>query len=157
MTLLTNEVTWETVTKLCAGMDPNVFFPEIEWGRAEREQHMQEAKKICSMCPAQAMCLDRNGDERFGVFGNTTPDERVALGRLPVGWKACGVCDTPFKPQNQHHVYCGDKCRSRARSLTQRRYEQRKKVGRKYSATDRSEYNARRRERRRAQAAGSEA
>lgn len=149
MTLLDQETTWETVTKLCSDMDPSIFFPELEWTQQEKDRHMAEAKRICEMCPAREMCLERNLDERFGVVGGTTPDERMRSGRMSDGYQACGICGTIFMMARPGHKYCSQNCRRQARVMTQRRYEERHGIKDSPSQQQRNAYNARRREQRR--------
>jgi WhiB family transcriptional regulator, redox-sensing transcriptional regulator len=59
---------------LCAQTDPDAFFP----GKGEPTG---PAKAVCLACPVRTECLayalDR--DERFGVWGGTSPRERRAL------------------------------------------------------------------------------
>jgi WhiB family redox-sensing transcriptional regulator len=47
---------------------------------------MDGAKAVCRACPAQAECLDWavQADERAGVWGGTSPDERTQIRRA---WK----------------------------------------------------------------------
>ena len=62
---------------VCAQTDPEAFFPEGK-GASNRV-----AKKVCARCPVEAECLEWAlvHDERFGVWGNTSPNERKALRR----------------------------------------------------------------------------
>ena len=59
---------------LCKGRDPGLWFP----GRGASPD---EAKAVCRACPAQAACLDWaiQANERDGVWGGTSPDERILL------------------------------------------------------------------------------
>lgn len=59
----------------CAQTDPEAFFPEGK-GASNRA-----AKKVCARCPVEVECLEWAliNDERFGVWGNTSPNERRAL------------------------------------------------------------------------------
>ena len=61
---------------LCAQTDPEAFHPD-KGGSAE------PAKAFCRRCPAQADCLDYAlaHDERFGVWGGTSPRERDRIRR----------------------------------------------------------------------------
>jgi WhiB family transcriptional regulator, redox-sensing transcriptional regulator len=61
---------------LCAQTDPETFFPE-------RGTPTTPAKRICRACPVQDACLEYAlvHDERFGVWGGTSPIERRALRR----------------------------------------------------------------------------
>lgn len=71
---------------VCLGVDPVVFFPEIESARA-----VTEAKAICARCPVRTDCLadalepvplglpDHRNLELLGVWGGLTTVERRAL------------------------------------------------------------------------------
>lgn len=65
----------------CRGMDPAVFFhPDGERGHA-RARRAAYAKAVCAECPVVQTCgessLERN--ERFGVWGGMSEDERDAI------------------------------------------------------------------------------
>jgi WhiB family redox-sensing transcriptional regulator len=59
---------------LCAQTDPALFFPES--GESPRL-----ARSICAECPVRDLCLAwaLDHDERFGIFGGTTPAERKKI------------------------------------------------------------------------------
>ena len=67
------ETAW-MVEALCAQADPDAFFPG-------KGGPTGAAKAVCLACPVRTECLayalDR--DERFGVWGGTSPGERHAL------------------------------------------------------------------------------
>jgi WhiB family redox-sensing transcriptional regulator len=67
----------------CRDADPDLFFPVGPTGPALRQ--VDEAKRICGSCPAQARCLAWALDHGVtdGVWGGTTEDERRAVRRLP--------------------------------------------------------------------------
>jgi WhiB family redox-sensing transcriptional regulator len=64
--------------------DPDIFFPNGERGRALSQ--LEEARKVCDACPVRSECLALalGCDERHGMWGGTTPDERVAIRRGPI-------------------------------------------------------------------------
>lgn len=66
---------WNAVAA-CAGVDPDLFFPEGAGAAAKAE----DAKKICSRCPVLLACrrwaLETRQD--YGVLGGMTEDERRA-------------------------------------------------------------------------------
>lgn len=69
---------------LCAGMEPEVFFPEGVDGPALLD--VANAKAVCANCPVREECLDwalRIG-EAHGIWGGTTPSERRMLRRARV-------------------------------------------------------------------------
>jgi WhiB family redox-sensing transcriptional regulator len=55
----------------CAGMDPELFFPE-------RGMNPVEAKAVCGHCEVRADCLEYAlaGKEEYGIWGGCTPRER---------------------------------------------------------------------------------
>ena len=65
----------------CRDADADLFFPVGTMGPARRQ--IDEAKRICRACPAQAACLAWAIDHGItsGVWGGTTEDERRALRR----------------------------------------------------------------------------
>lgn len=50
-----------------------------------------DVKEICDRCPVAAICLTRNIDEPYGVFGGTTGYQRGLLTRR-IQRKRCPVC-----------------------------------------------------------------
>jgi len=66
----------------CGDADPDLFFPIGATGNALRR--IDEAKRICRLCPAQIQCLAwalENG-VTDGVWGGTTEDEQRAIRSL---------------------------------------------------------------------------
>ncbi len=65
----------------CLSADPDLFFP-IAPGTANGKQ-VALAQRICAGCPVRRECLDfalRNA-EMHGIWGGTTPEERVRARR----------------------------------------------------------------------------
>jgi WhiB family redox-sensing transcriptional regulator len=58
----------------CVGLDLNLFFPS-------KGVSGRNAKKICATCPVATECLDHalTVPEMHGVWGNTTPMERMDI------------------------------------------------------------------------------
>lgn len=67
---------------LCAQTDPEAFFPE-------KGDSNRDAKRICARCDVKAECLEwaLDNDERYGVWGGLSENERKKLrrNRVPVG------------------------------------------------------------------------
>jgi len=63
---------------LCAQSDPEMFFPEAG-GAADARQ----AKQVCGSCGVRAECLGYalEHDERFGIWGGLSQEERRGLKR----------------------------------------------------------------------------
>lgn len=65
----------------CLNTDPDVFFP-VAVGSAASKQ-VARAMRICASCTVRQQCLDfamRSG-EKDGIWGGTTPEERVRARR----------------------------------------------------------------------------
>jgi WhiB family redox-sensing transcriptional regulator len=66
---------------VCDQLPTDLFFPsgKSEGARTDEER----AKEVCSLCPVQAECLEFAlvHEERYGIWGGTTPDERRHLKR----------------------------------------------------------------------------
>lgn len=58
----------------CASVDPEAFFPN-------KGGSTREAKDICAKCEVRDFCLEEalENDERFGVWGGLTEQERKKL------------------------------------------------------------------------------
>lgn len=61
---------------VCAQTDPEAFFPE-------RGGAWAAAIRICQQCPVRAVCLQYalDHDERIGIWGATTANQRKAMRR----------------------------------------------------------------------------
>jgi WhiB family redox-sensing transcriptional regulator len=60
---------------VCAQTDPNLFYPEGKGFTGAK------AKEVCRTCPVRIQCLDwaLEHDERYGVWGGMTADQRAQL------------------------------------------------------------------------------
>lgn len=60
----------------CAGMDPDLWFPDRCDGAA-----LETAVAVCAGCPVRGRCLDYALNETlsYGIFAGTTPGERQLL------------------------------------------------------------------------------
>jgi WhiB family redox-sensing transcriptional regulator len=98
-------VTWRAVAA-CRDADPDLFFPIGTGGPARRE--IDEAKRICRTCPAQAQCLAWALDHGVtdGVWGGTTADDRRALRSLPgrIALTRRMTMATPAAGQNTENI-----------------------------------------------------
>lgn len=61
---------------VCAGLDPDLFFPE-------RGASSGEAKAVCRGCPVRSECLEHamSVPEKFGIWGGLSEKERRRLRR----------------------------------------------------------------------------
>jgi WhiB family redox-sensing transcriptional regulator len=63
----------------CRHAAPELFFPAGTTGPALSE--IEEAKKVCAVCPVQPQCLEfaLRTRQEFGIWGGTTEEERRLL------------------------------------------------------------------------------
>jgi WhiB family redox-sensing transcriptional regulator len=59
---------------VCSQTDPGLFF-------SDSTEDTAAAKRVCAGCPVRVRCLERamEADERWGVWGGTSEDERQRL------------------------------------------------------------------------------
>ena len=65
----------------CLNTDPDVFFPVAVGSSASKQ--VARAMRICAGCTVRQQCLDfamRSG-EKDGIWGGTTPEERIRTRR----------------------------------------------------------------------------
>jgi WhiB family redox-sensing transcriptional regulator len=67
----------------CRGLPAEVFFTTDDDRGSRRIAHEENAKRICRDCPVLRECLSHaiQAKETYGIWGATTPKERVALQR----------------------------------------------------------------------------
>jgi WhiB family redox-sensing transcriptional regulator len=65
----------------CRDVDIDVFYPLDNDRGFFAQQRVQQAKQICRSCPVIGVCLAvaLADDEKYGIWGGTTPDERARL------------------------------------------------------------------------------
>ena len=75
---MTAHVNWREAAA-CRDTDPDLFFPVSTAGPGLRQ--IEEAKRICRVCPVRTVCLAWALDHEVGpgVWGGTTEAERRAL------------------------------------------------------------------------------
>jgi WhiB family redox-sensing transcriptional regulator len=61
----------------CVASDPDLFFPFAAGAVSARQAN--QARRICARCPVRAQCLKFAMDipEAHGIWGGTTPQERL--------------------------------------------------------------------------------
>ncbi len=89
----------------CLDADPDLFFPIGTNGAALRQ--IEEAKRICRVCPAQVPCLAWALDNGVadGVWGGATEDERRVMRRRSARRTACKEDhdDTSYSAEHGEH------------------------------------------------------
>lgn len=62
----------------CRDADPDTCFPEND------EPHLiAKAIRMCETCPVVGFCLEYGLEERHGVWGGLSPDDRYKLAKSP--------------------------------------------------------------------------
>lgn len=68
---------------LCAGADPELWFPAGDPGTPGYERGAAVARGICAVCPVRAVCLELalalGREAREGIWGGLDPDQREVL------------------------------------------------------------------------------
>ena len=62
---------------LCQEVGVEVFFPPDD--KPVSRDFYRQAKRICDNCPVKKQCLDFGISDQYGVWGGTTPQERVKI------------------------------------------------------------------------------
>lgn len=62
---------------LCTQIGVEMFFPDDD--KTPTRERYKQAKLICSKCTEEEICLETFLEEPYGVFGNMTPAQRLAL------------------------------------------------------------------------------
>ena len=77
---LAEEWTWQQRGR-CQNLPSEVFFPE-DSARKSRRAREARAKRICLSCPVLDECREHaiRTPETYGIWGATTPRERLDLG-----------------------------------------------------------------------------
>jgi WhiB family redox-sensing transcriptional regulator len=65
----------------CISADPELFFPVAEGSAADGQT--RSALRVCAGCGVRQQCLDfaMTTGETHGIWGGTTPDERIRARR----------------------------------------------------------------------------
>ena len=73
-----------TTDAACKGCDPGLFYAtRTDGGRRTDDSLIVQAIAVCDGCQVRTECLDHalTTNEKYGVWGGTTPHERRALRR----------------------------------------------------------------------------
>jgi WhiB family transcriptional regulator, redox-sensing transcriptional regulator len=83
----------------CLSADPELFFP-IATGAAATRQ-VTQAQQICARCGVRQQCLDfaMQTGETHGIWGGTTPEERIRVRRRDMRRRRAGRSWRPETPE----------------------------------------------------------
>jgi WhiB family transcriptional regulator, redox-sensing transcriptional regulator len=78
---MTDYATEWRAASACLSADPELFFPIAEGAAADPET--STALRVCAGCAVRQQCLDfaMATGEAHGIWGGTTPDERIRARR----------------------------------------------------------------------------
>lgn len=116
----------------CKGEPADVFFPRhARHGRRGRDNSVyRTARSICAACPVRAECLTHAiaHDERHGMWGGHTPEERDVMPGERLGTRptTCAVCGGLAWTKSGQRVLCHS-CREVRHRDRNRAYIARKK------------------------------
>jgi WhiB family redox-sensing transcriptional regulator len=83
---------WHTQGE-CRTMDQSLFFPAADLDGHARLNQERLAKSICETCPVKDPCREfaLAGSESYGIWGGTTPTERLRIARRRRRYRVVGV------------------------------------------------------------------
>ena len=71
-------------TASCKGKHEDLWFPPFKEERDLAESHYYEiGKMVCATCPIREKCALLGAEEEFGLWGGTTPKERMSGTTVP--------------------------------------------------------------------------
>lgn len=75
----------------CASADPDLFFPISAAGKGAAQ--VASARRVCAGCRVRRQCLDFavEAGETEGIWGGTTPEERIRARRETTRRRARGI------------------------------------------------------------------
>lgn len=71
----------DRVDPACATADPDLFFLVDGETYVERAYREQAAKAVCAACPVLTDCWTLHQNERYGIWGGETENERASRKR----------------------------------------------------------------------------
>lgn len=72
-----------------SSVDPEIFY-------SDDSRSPGAAKKICDQCDVQLECAAAGADERYGIWGGTTPSRRAQRRKIN---RAAAAAAAPPKPE----------------------------------------------------------
>lgn len=107
----------------CAGVDPDLFYPERGGSKALQARQIEQAKSVCQGCSVRMQCLvdALEGQEAFGIWGGLSERERREFQtRLPRVAR-CARCGGRFTKTTSGAKFCGSSCPALAARRARRR------------------------------------
>jgi len=111
------------VQAACRGLDPEIFFPERGDTFGTRK-----AKAICAGCPVMLECREEHIEEREGIWGGLSTNQRRIMSAERARNRTCGICGVAFKFTGPTQKYCNKDCTLTARRERKREERLRSKT-----------------------------
>lgn len=117
----------------CQGADVNLFFGDADVNM-KAELQVEAAKRLyCKSCPVTEQCLEDAivHHEQFGVWGDTTLEERKGLPQWRQLAINCKECSAAFQRSRYtpYQQYCSVQCTWRSNQRVARKRERSEAVG----------------------------
>jgi WhiB family transcriptional regulator, redox-sensing transcriptional regulator len=90
---------------LCKGSGTSFFPNETRPARVNPKEYAA-AVEVCQTCPVINECREYGKDEKFGVWGGTTPADRSPRAQRPMSW-GCGTWQGYSKHRRAGTEACG--------------------------------------------------
>lgn len=115
-------VSWRAAAN-CAGVDPELFYPERGGSKALQAAQIRSAKAVCEGCSVRAQCLidALERQELFGIWGGMSERERRRLQRRLPRVARCGRCGGRYTKTAPGQKFCGRGCPALAHPRARRR------------------------------------
>lgn len=106
------------MASLACTLNPEWFFPDVdEMDPYELADVYAKAWLACRSCPKKQRCLEIGLWDDHGVWGGTTPEERIELRELlDIPAELCAECREPCKRGSEMHRDCAEERLQRHRT-----------------------------------------
>ncbi len=107
----------------CAGVDPDLFFPERGGSKVLQARQIEQAKEVCAGCSVRMQCLvdALEGQEAFGIWGGLSERERREFQTKLPRVARCARCGGRFTKTTSGAKFCGSSCPALAARRSRRR------------------------------------
>ena len=112
------------MASLACTLNPEWFFPDTEFLDEQAVVDLYaKAWTVCRNCPRQRPCLEDGLWDDHGVWGGTTPEERIELRLLIEQPELCAECRLPCERGSEMHRECAEERLRRHRTEERKRQQ----------------------------------
>lgn len=107
----------------CAGVDPDLFYPERGGSKVLQAEQIRQAKAVCASCVVRAQCLASalEHQEAHGIWGGLSERERRRLQTKLPRVARCSRCGGRYVKRAPGQKFCGSSCPALAVRIRSRR------------------------------------